>query len=303
MRKTFLRIHAGALLAILAFAPAYGLLGIGAHKGIDFSIDMGDASSQIVFEKSLMHASDSVIDGSITYTLTRMGWERTLMNFGGKFFVDVIPVIDALEISFNFGTWEYQCNFTYPYQPIGGNIIDSTVSLTPENFGIDPRWGVNNLPYTKLHIDLTIRKYIVRIPKKLKLLNLHAGGGFNFIMETAVITENMVREKFATVLTEDSYNMLDRNDNDKISGKAALKDIIRDIMGGMTEKNGGIHLVAGATFQLPAVPLALYGDAKLLVPFAELGGDAKIGGIGFVLNAGVAISIAESHRSHTEGFE
>jgi hypothetical protein len=80
------------------------------------------------------------------------------MNFGGKFFVDIIPVIDALELSFNMGVWEYEAGLTYPVLS-GTTLSTTTRSLSVDSQGIDSRWGIHNIPYAKMHFDLTIRKY------------------------------------------------------------------------------------------------------------------------------------------------
>jgi hypothetical protein len=291
--------------------PSDALLGIGAHKGIDFSISMDDAESPfelsgvtLMLPRSQAEGGDTVLDSSANYSFTRSNWERTVMNFGGKVYVDVIPIIDALEFSCNFGIWQYEANFSYPlYNYSTRTVSQQTRKISLDSLGIQSKWGVHEIPYVKFHGDITIRKYVVRVPRDLKVLNLYAGGGFNFFMATPILTIDKVRPEVEAIVPARQYSMLNPNDTAAIRGENALVNAVNDVMQGLTNRQGGIHFTAGIQIQVPVVPLSLYADAKFLIPFAELDEAAQIGGYGFVLNAGVALSVSSEMTKHTEGFE
>jgi hypothetical protein len=288
------------LLLILCLAlPSRALLGIGAHAGLDLSVGMDEGPESVAFTgKSLVAWGDSVLDSSIAYTLNRTGWRRTPVNFGGKFYVDVIPVIDAVELSFNFGIWEYQCSLTYPAM-VAGALTTKTRTVSLDSLRMKQKWGVGDVPYAKLHLDLTVRKYVLQVPRRLHLLNLYAGGGFSLIMSTPVIGPELARETLGSQLTRDTYEPNDA----MLDGEWAVRNMLTRVTEGLTQVQGGMHALAGACFQLPVVPLSLYADARLMLPFGQIGEDAGLGGFGFVLNAGVALSMAGVRQTRMDGFQ
>jgi hypothetical protein len=299
------RLAAVLSVAIAAsgfITPVGAVMGIGAHKGLDLSVKMGDAVDSYELDGVILEHNGVITDSTAGYSLQRYGFERTPVNFGAKLFIDVIPVIDALEISFNYGVWQYECSFTYPAL-VSGGVSTETVQVSLDNFNIKPQWDTHGIPFAKLNGDLTIRKYVLRVPKQLKLLNLYAGGGFNFFMSNKILTGESVKTEFEKSLAAGTYRMTDPIDTGKVAGKDVLKEAVLGVTSGMTERQGGIHIMAGATFQVPAVPLAFYADAKLLVPFSELDKQAGLYGLGFLLNAGVAISVADWKSSNADGFE
>ncbi|MBD3392427.1 MAG: hypothetical protein GF418_10145 [Chitinivibrionales bacterium] len=290
-------------------APVFAILGVGAHAGIDFSADMPDASERIVFAGTRIGSSDGslVLDSAARYVLTRGDWRRTRYNFGGKFYVDIVPVIDAIELSFNLGVWEYACALIYPVYGAGDSTLTTdTLAASFDNLDLQRRWDVGAVPYAKLHFDITVRKYVLRVPKETRLFNLYAGGGFNAIMKTPAVTEETVTDALAGQISESSYNIYSPVDMGEIGidgATNAMKQVLGDVGEGLTERQGGMHLMAGAQFQVPVVPLSLYGDAKFMLPFGELDRSTGIEGVGFVCNAGLALSFAGPARSTQSGFE
>ena len=94
-----LRYSITCMLLALCASPSLALLGIGAHKGIDFSIDMPDkAESFQLLGVTIILPDSTILDDSPDYGIRRMNWERTWMNFGGKFYVEKDPVAAAATI-------------------------------------------------------------------------------------------------------------------------------------------------------------------------------------------------------------
>jgi len=295
------------LLLVTAVHPAHALLGIGAHKGVDFSLNMADAADPFEIEGAMLTIGAppvSILDSAAGYAVSRSGWQRTWMNFGGKFYIDIVPLIDAVELSCNFGVWQYECGYTYPkFNMTTQTLYYETMRLSLDSLGLEPKWGVHEMPYARLHADFTIRKYVVRVPREVKLLNVYAGGGFSMFMSTPVLTGETVREQLTAILRPAGYNMLNPVDTGKVAGRTAAKNAANGIVQGLTERTAGLHFIAGAIFQVPMVPLSLYADAKIMIPFTEISRDAGLGGYGIVLNAGVALSVASERTKNTEGFE
>jgi hypothetical protein len=150
---------------------------------------------------------------------------------------------------------------------------------------------VTETPYTKLALDVSIRKYVFQLPRYKQLFKLYAGGGFDLTLSTPVISANMLKEALGEFLTKQTYYISDPTDMKAISSDGAIKSLMNNVTQGLTQKTGGLHLLAGMCFQIPVVPLALYVDAKCMLPFQQLDQFVSLGGFGFVVSAGIAFSV------------
>ena len=52
-----------------------------------------------------------------------------------------------------------------------------------------------------------------------------------------------------------------------------------------------MNIVAGMMAKLPVIPLAFFTDAKLMIPFGDMDDNVELGGVGFLINLGIALSI------------
>ncbi len=103
------------MILMLASFNAFAIVGAGFHWGFDFSTSMDDVLKDDVFSTSDIKLPDlpggfEVPDTSFMF-ISRTGFERTPINFGGKIFVDVLPI--EFEASVNMGIWQYDGVINY----------------------------------------------------------------------------------------------------------------------------------------------------------------------------------------------
>jgi hypothetical protein len=239
--------------------------------------------------------------------LFRSGWQRTIINFGGKAYIDIIPIIDAIEISMNFGVWEYEGVIRYPkgidenanpsIESLRGKspteIYESlltydSLALTLENFA-DVPWffGVSKTPYGKFKIDATIRKNIIKLAgKKIKI---YAGGGPSVHFATPVLSVGFVKKALAETLEQAAANadkMTEILENEEM-----MKKVLIDLVESFNVPRFGMHLVLGSHIKLPVIPVGFYGDAKLMIPFDQMDDDVELRGFGPMFNVGITVGI------------
>ncbi len=135
MKRILSTVLGAAVFCVIYITPSQAIVGAGFHWGFDFTLDMADKYDvPLTYEEfvsvdlldniqddvpdfanqlpiTLQELKDSITAGStLTSTLpimlSRSEWNRSIINFGAKIFFDAIPVIDALELSFNIGAWE-----------------------------------------------------------------------------------------------------------------------------------------------------------------------------------------------------
>ena len=123
LRKSLL-----AACAVFAFAlPSQAIIGVGVHWGVDASLSMDNVrNEQLTLSGIKLIATAPDISGTmptgipseipstmLPIYINRTGFDRTVINFGGKVVVDAIKWF-AIELSTNFGLWEYDGEIVYP---------------------------------------------------------------------------------------------------------------------------------------------------------------------------------------------
>jgi hypothetical protein len=287
------------LTSALCFST-YAIAGIGIQWGNDFSMKMDDAvGEKLVFNQLKIQVpgtSQGVLSGKdLPIFVNRTGWERKPFNIGAKFFVDIIPFVDAVELSGNYGVWEYKGSIKYPTSltysgnpvaPIGNASYDS-MDITLDNFDMG-YLGLKNTPYMKLNFDLTLRKYIVRFPKPLKTLNLYGGGGVSLIFATPVLSSKLVEDALGSKLDVTlANNALGTSllGNDQI-----MKAVVEEIAGQFMTPHWGAHIDLGVMIKIPVIPVGIYVDGKFMIPFTDLDKSVDVGGRGLLLNTGICLT-------------
>jgi|WetSurMetagenome_2_1015567.scaffolds.fasta_scaffold00241_26 hypothetical protein len=296
------KIVLGAVAVVLATsAPSRALVGIGVHYGLDLSLSMKNTTGygdHVTFDSLKLDlgptTGNAVLSGDeIPLYITRSGFKPDF-GFGGKVYIDIIPFIDAVEISADFGLWDYVGRIKYPTGIVDNptspltdpnNFTYDSTELTLDNFGLS-YFGLKNTPYAKLQLDATVRKYIVRAPKMLKVFNLYGGAGFTVNFATPVLSNGLVQD----VIKESANNSLDLNtlgpnllDNSEI-----MKGVVNKIIGGLTKPSYGAHVDLGFMVKIPVIPIGVYVDGKFMIPFGKL--DTYVDGLGVLLNGGVALA-------------
>ncbi|MBD3418724.1 MAG: hypothetical protein GF398_01275 [Chitinivibrionales bacterium] len=358
MRKWRRLFTALALVSALTM-QTHAIVGVGAHWGFDFTLNMDESLNELVTMKELFQPADfktflgssgpiadslaaqigitaaelnAFIDtltgaagvqaadfsASLPVTLSRSEWSRTIFNFGGKIFIDIIPVLDAIEVSLNFGVWEYQAWLNYPSGVRQENltvdqvsevyetgdyssvlVMEDTIALTLENFGY-AYFGLDGTPYAKLHIDATVRKNIIAVPNKLKIFRLYAGGGPTVHFATPIITPGMVEETVGDIID----GAIEASNGDlsqlatQLTGSPGtkpenhpLRPVVEKVLEGMTVPKFGMHIIVGSMVKLPVVPIGFYLDGKLQVPFGDMDEEAGLKGYGVLINGGITVGI------------
>jgi hypothetical protein len=296
---------AAGLIGILS-VPATALIGIGGHYGLDFTLGMKNTEGlgeHVTFDSLKLDLNQgSVLSGlEIPAYISRTDFKSDFA-FGGKIYIDIIPFIDAVEVSADFGLWDYVGKINYPFglkNPLvnTGNLADTanfnytSEKLTLDNFGLG-YMGLKNTPYAKLQLDATVRKYIVRIPKMLKVLNLYGGAGLTVNFATPMLSSNLVQD----VINENAkgqFALAAGNTNlgtGLLGNDAIMKGVVEKIIAGLTQPSYGAHIDLGLMVKIPVVPIGVYVDGKFMIPFGELDKYVKLGGLGVLLNGGIALA-------------
>lgn len=296
-----------ALFSFLAVLPSFALIGIGAHYGLDFTLGMKNTTGlgdHVTFDSlklDLNQGANSVLTGSdIPAYVSRTDFKSDFA-FGGKIYIDIIPFIDAVEVSGDFGLWDYVGKIHYPSglkSTINTSNFADTANfnytdekLTLDNFGLG-YMGLKNTPYAKLQLDLTVRKYIVRFPKRLKVLNLYGGAGVTVNFATPMLSSNLVQD----VINENVKGPYDLSGgaaslgSGLLGNNAIMKGVVNKIIGGLTQPSYGAHIDLGLMVKIPVIPIGVYVDGKFMIPFGKLDKYVDIGGMGMLVNAGIALA-------------
>jgi hypothetical protein len=226
---------------------------------------------------------------------------RKPVNIGAKIYIDVIPVIDGIELSTNFGYWEYNGSMKYPtglsfksnadFSTATSpdslfDVIYDSLPLTLEEFDMD-FLGIKNTPFMKLNFDLTIRKNLLQLPKRLKVLRLYGGGGVSLHFATPILNKKLIQDALGDALTgTKSISSLTTD----FTNPELTKKILKEITSNLMIPHWGCHIALGAMVKLPVIPLGIYVDGKLMIPFDKIDENVDLGGFGFLVNSGVGLT-------------
>lgn len=307
-------VLAGCAVA-LCVSTAGAKIGIGLHWGNDFSMSMEDTpEEQAVFDGVELDigAISGTNPGGFGATVTgedlpiyisRTDWTRKPLNIGGKLFVDIFPLIDAVEISGNFGIWEYQGTIMYPTgidftneNPLTASsskdlfaVTYDTLDLTLDEFGMDYVGGLTGTPYAKLNLDLTIRKYLVQLPKTLKVLRLYGGAGASVHFATPMLSAGLIEDALGEDLAN-TFQSVDALGTNVLGNTDVMDKVVKEIIAGLAVPKWGMHIDLGGMVKIPVVPFFVYADGKFMIPFGQMDPNVKeLTGAGLLLNLGVGL--------------
>jgi len=279
-----------AFVMFSAVSSGYAIVGAGFHWGFDYSLSMEPVADEPVTLPELDATIQSALGKNSLVTVSRTNWRSSALNFGGKVYIDFIPFIEAIEVSCNFGLWQYDGSLNYADIGLDGNnnltVKYKQVDLTTKSTGLD-YWVLDGTPYAKLQLDATIRKEIV----DFWIVKLSGGAGFSSHFTTPLLTAKLVEDVVGSKLSAanaDLGKLLDPKGN---ISKDIVNKIIDEALGNPVY---GMHLLLGIKAKLPVIPVGIYVDGKYMIPFTkfdENAGDKGIDGWGFLLNAGISLSI------------
>lgn len=319
--------------------------GVGFHWGFDNSVKMADSYNNIVtletFDAGSMLKTlendypelkeittmlvdlglnvDSLFDevtkdidlsATLPFTLSRTEWQRSMVNLGGKVFLHRLKLIDALEVSFNLGVWDYKSILKYPSGIKSDALTMENVNAFMETgnyenlfemdeieIGLDKLgmsyldfFNISNTPYMKLQLDVSIRKNLIAKPLDRDYFKLYLGGGPSFHFGTPILTSEFVMDVIKETIKTAGNNM--KAIEDAIGGdnselmKAVMDKLIEE---GKTPKFG-MHILFGTMLKFPIIPIGFYADGKLNIPFGSLDDNIELKGIGVMANIGIMLS-------------
>jgi len=302
---------AAAFITLSAASMTYAIVGVGFHWGFDFSMSMETGIDSVdipvngldlganVFQElpePLRPSFDpgDIIKGASPLTISRNSdLKRYWLNFGGKAFVDVVPFLEIIELSFNLGVWQYDGSISYldvnniaPGMLQPGNtdpLPYKTVPLTLKEYNLN-YFGLDETPYAKLQFDLSVRKTVLN----LWLVKFNAGAGVSMGFSTPVLSESLIEDVKAEKGIESPEELVAKfMDTRSGMGKAVVEKILDELF----TPRWGAHIVAGANLKLPMIPLGIYVDGKLMIPITKFDENKQIKGLGFLVNTGLSLSI------------
>ena len=283
------------LLTVSAVSLSHAVVGVGIHYGVDLSMSMDNVDREAV---NLSFNSPYITGDLSPFYVSRLNWKSSPVNFGAKFYVDIIPVINAVELSCNFGMWQYDGSLHY--LDINASEEATTVAGTPTAVYADELpltldatglsyVGLSGTPYAKLHFDASVRKTLLDIPA----FKFSVGGGLSAHFATPLLSSKLI-ESALSGMPINSVFMEDLADPDGAVAADVARKIVKKVVDEAFGKPVmGMHLLVGANAKLPAIPVGVYVDGKLMVPFSNFDKDAGKGveGLGFLLNMGLSMSI------------
>ncbi|MBD3241653.1 MAG: hypothetical protein GF331_13770 [Chitinivibrionales bacterium] len=313
MRSRLATAALTAAVVVLTAFPLQAKLGIGVHWGFDWSVDVDDMRmEQLVFEDIQLEASGiggttptgapAQIPGDLLpIYIDRTDFQRTVVNFGGKILIDALRYFEV-EVSTNFGLWEYEGLIIYPrsmqwrnnvsYQDAQSpedlyTIVYDTLAVTTES--LDSKyWGLDKTPYAKIHFDATIRKTFLKFPKRLKTLSLYAGGGLSLHFATPVLSAELIENALGDQLDQ-AFSTVDALGSGFLGNEQIMTAVLDQITAGLSEPKWGIHFVAGTQIKIPVIPIAVYVDGKWMIPFGQMDEYVDVNGHGFLVNGGIML--------------
>jgi hypothetical protein len=293
-----------------AAQSAYAIAGLGFHWGFDFSLNMEDAKREpAVFEDLKLDLGETltpyIVDtilfnaSEASIFVERTGWKPRLVNFGGTLFIDIVPIVDAVELSYNLGTWEYVGKVIFPDTAWVAAQGPPDVKQRTQ-FGYDTTlltisksknlayMGIENTPYAKLQFDLTVRKTLLSIPPVTEICRVYAGGGPSVHFATPLLSGAFIDEVIGNSLS--GTKTIDQLAADVFDNRELMQHIVEEMLHRLLTPHFGVHVIAGVIAQLPAIPLGVYIDGKLMIPLTAMDDHARLSALGFLMNAGIVLA-------------
>lgn len=255
---------------------------------------------------------NSNLEAKLPFYLSRSDWTRSMVNIGGKVWVDLkrLKLINALEASFNFGVWEYKGSINYPgsvKSDIGQSDVESFLEtgdynklfnmeqadITLESVGLDylKMFGVSQTPVMKFHLDLTVKKNLVAKPEASKRFKLYLGVGPSLHLATPILTPEFINDIVNESL-EGAANTISAGEV-LFDGEGLQKKILDKLIEEAKNPTFGANIVLGTSLKLPVIPVAFFADMKYMLYFGDLDDNVDIKAPGyrsFLFNLGAAVS-------------
>lgn len=248
-------IAAGALLATQSFA----IIGIGGHYAPGFGNKM----------TGMDNPADVTNDGKIQ--IQHDGFKGTMQGFGFKLWIDLLPIIDV-EATMNIQFGSYDATL-YVDNPADGKQIEVPLEI---ELGGTP-FGKANPKFVAMRGDLSITYPITTLP----IIRPYIGGGITYNLNTFILNQkftssliggavgDMVNE-YAGFLQENAEKLTAKDPETMQLAKEKANNM-GEVMKNQVQKAAldeglntsiGGHILVGARFKLPIIPIAAYVNGK-----------------------------------------
>lgn len=257
-----------ASVATLAIqAPVHALIGIGVSGGLNTtSIDAAD--------QTISGGDVPKYFGNNTPSLTLHREKMSSMyQLGVKAWLEIPLLPIEIEAASNLGWGNYKADLKYKdaTRPDGISIpVDVPSPLA--GFGEDK----GATPYVSLLTDVSLRYPVLKLPplSPLKPLKIYVGAGATYAMASRVIDKKDIEKTFSS-----ASGSFDPNAPEK--SKSVIEDeLFQSTFGG--------HVLVGAQFKVPILPIALFIDGKWY--FHTAVSDAA-SGYPLTVNAGIGFAL------------
>ncbi len=186
-----------------------------------------------------------------------------IQGFGFKAWLDILPKID-IEATFNIQFASYNASLWNG---------DEEIPLHIELSGVP--FGKATPKYIAMNADISVTYPFLSIP--LIPIRPYVGAGLTMYWNTFILNKSFVEK------------VIDRMDDDFTMDEKKLAEKVVD----MAKKEGlnksvGFHLLAGARFKLPIIPIAAYANVKCYLG-GEYDSDIDAGHFAFELGGGFAL--------------
>lgn len=232
---------AAAMLATQSFAIA----GIGFHYTPDVGTTLKKADrSNFTTNDGKEIENLGFSHGSFTF----------IQGFGFKAWVDILPFID-IEGTFNIQFASYNAAL-WAGKGENATKIPLEIELAGTPFAkATPK-------YVGMNGDLSVN-YPFEIPIPLFPITPYVGAGVTMHLNTFILNKSFV-EKAISKLAEDGTIYTENSDIDTY-GKKLAKKVTELAADEGLNKSIGFHLLAGARFKLPIIPIAAYANVKCYI--------------------------------------
>ena len=254
MKKSLL----AAALAVLAAQPSHALFGFGVSYGRNFSSvsSATDVVGTAELPAYLVDYADANNINAGTLTIAR-DEVSGLQQLGLKTWLDLplLPIEFEAAANVAWGSYPSMVMFTGDNSGAGNDLVINT--------GVDAPFPVPGLksgetPYFSSILDASVRYPFLKLPplSPLKPFKLYVGGGVSWFYSSKVVSKDDVTEIFN----------VSGGGVEKSSAEAYLSKKLED---DFYESTFGGHLLLGAQFKVPVLPIAIFADGKWYINAAS----------------------------------
>lgn len=290
---------------------AFGIIGLGGHWTLDYSVKMDDVDREhVVFDSLSIKVDPSMgtapagftsltsLDGSILpIYVSRENMRPMIGNFGIKFYFDGFPFIDIIEASGNFGAWEYDGKVIYPDSIKFRNStpyssadevtnpdslfapVYDTFDLHLSKFRGTNLIGVSKTPYARMRFDFALKKTVYKPPIWEKAIRLYVGTGASMHIATPLLEASLLKKVLGDSLKNQSGDFLAK----KFSNDSTFTKVVEKMASSFSKPSWGMHVSSGAWLRFPGNLLGIYFEGKYLIPFETAQKGISVKGLLFQL--------------------